>query len=134
LTIFSILCNIMGCWEFAILLVVWGMYMYALVEIKGKQYKAEKGGLLKVDRLDREKGDKLEFSSVMLTSDNGRVKIGSPYLSGVKVTGILEDTKKDKKVVVYKFKKRKGYRNKRGHRQQYSYVRIQAISGVKKDS
>ena len=104
--------------------------MYALVEIKGKQYKAEKGSLLKVDRLNQEKGSSVEFDSVLLTKNGDAVKIGSPYVEGAKVTGTVQDTLKDKKVTVIKFKRRKGYRRKQGHRQQYTFVLVDDILGV----
>lgn len=103
--------------------------MYALVEIKGKQYKAEKGALLKVDKLGLETGEAVEFDSVLMVSGDD-VKVGTPYLEGVKVTGTVEDERKDKKVTIIKFKKRKNYRRKAGHRQTYSYVRVNDISGT----
>ena len=104
--------------------------MYALVEIKGKQYKAEKGSLLKVDKFEDEQGASLEFDTVMLVGGTEYVKVGTPYLEGVKVKTVIEETKKDRKVIIYKFKRRKGYRRKRGHRQEYSYLRVEDITGV----
>ncbi len=104
--------------------------MYALVEIKGKQYRAEEGALLKVDKLHNEKGDSVEFDSVLLTSDGADVKIGTPYLEGIKVKATVEEHKKDKKVTVIKFKKRKNYRKKQGHRQQHSFVKVTGILGI----
>ncbi len=104
--------------------------MYALVEIKGKQYKAEKGALLKVDRFNDEQGASLEFDTVMLVGGTEDVKVGAPYLEGVKVKTVVEETRKDKKVIIFKFKRRKGYRRKRGHRQEYSYLRVEDITGV----
>ena len=103
--------------------------MYALVEIKGKQYKAEKGSVLTVDLLDAEKGSNVEFDKVMLISDK-EVKIGAPYIEEAKVTATVEDHKKDKKVLVFKFKRRKGYRKKQGHRQQYTSIKIKDIKGA----
>lgn len=104
--------------------------MYALVDINGKQYKAEKGVVIRVDKLPNEKGESLEFDNVLMIGGTDDVKVGSPYLKGVSVKGTLEDQIKDKKVVVYKYKKRKGYHKKQGHRQQYSLVKIEDISGV----
>jgi len=103
--------------------------MYALVEIKGKQYKAEKGTKLKVDLMDQEKGSKVEFDSVLLTSDK-EVKVGTPYVKDAKVTATVEDHFKDKKVLVFKFKRRKGYRRKQGHRQQYTLLKVNDIKGA----
>jgi large subunit ribosomal protein L21 len=103
--------------------------MYALVEIKGKQYKAEKGVLLKVDKFDNETGDVLEFNSVLMVSGD-KVKVGTPYVQGVKIKAVVENHAKDPKVTIIKFKRRKGYRRKQGHRQQYSYLRVEDILGV----
>ncbi|MBA7564172.1 50S ribosomal protein L21 [subsurface metagenome] len=104
--------------------------MYTLVEIKGKQYRAEKGALLKIDRVDKEKGESLEFKSVLFVSDEKKVKIGTPYVKGVKVKAIVEEHGKNKKITIYKYKKRKNYRRKQGHRQQYSLIRVQDIQGL----
>lgn len=104
--------------------------MYALVEIQGKQYKAEKGALVRVDKIDAPEGEALEFDKVMLIGGVDDVKVGSPYVEGVKVKAVLESQKKGKKVVIFKYKRRKGYQKKQGHRQQYSYVRISDILGA----
>ena len=66
--------------------------MYATIEFKGKQYKAEKDALLTVDKIDAQKGDKIEIDSVLLVSDNGKVSVGTPYVSGAKVTIEVGDT------------------------------------------
>ena len=71
--------------------------MYALVEIKGKQYKAEKGAVLKVDKFSNEAGDKVEFDSVLFLSGEGDPKVGAPYVEGAKVTAVVKDSFKDKK-------------------------------------
>ena len=105
--------------------------MYALVDINGKQYKAEKGTTLKIDRIPQEKGEKIEFHSVLLVSGSKNVKVGTPYVDGVTVKATVTEHSKDKKVVVFKYKKRKGYRRKYGHRQPYSLIKIDNISGVK---
>lgn len=104
--------------------------MYVLVEIKGKQYKAEKGGLLKVDKINADKGTSVDFSSVMLAQTGEDVKIGTPFLKDVCVKGVVEDHQKDKKINVIKYKKRKRYRRRYGHRQAYSYIRVNDIVGV----
>ena len=104
--------------------------MYALVEIKGKQYKVNEGDTLTVDRLDNESGSTLEFETVLLTSNDGEVKIGTPYVDGVKVQTTVEDHMKGPKLYVHKFKKRKGYRRKQGHRQRYSTLKVTGITGV----
>ena len=104
--------------------------MYALVDIKGKQYKAEKGAKLKVDHLEQAKGESVEFESVLMTSNEGEVKVGTPYVEGAKVTAIVEDEGRDKKIVVFKYKKRKGYRKTQGHRQAYSVLKVEDIIGA----
>ncbi len=105
--------------------------MYALVDIKGKQYKAEKGSTLRVDKLDNEKGDTVEFDTVLMVRESDSdIKLGTPYLDGVKITAVVEDQIRDKKVIVFKYKKRKGYRRKQGHRQYYSIIKVEDIVGV----
>ncbi len=104
--------------------------MYAMVEIKGKQYKAEKGAVLKVDKIDGEKGDAVDFDSVLLLNDEKNVKVGTPYVDGVTIKTTIEEHKKDKKVVIFKFKRRKGYRRKQGHRETYSYLKVNEITGA----
>ena len=104
--------------------------MYALVEILGKQYKAEKDAILKIDKVDAENGSVLEFDSVLLLNNDGKVKVGTPYVKGVKISATVEDQRKDKKVTIIKFKRRKGYRRKQGHRQNYTYVKVNEIAGV----
>jgi large subunit ribosomal protein L21 len=101
--------------------------MYALFEIKGKQYKAEKGSILKIDRLETEKENTVEFDSVLMISDDQDVKVGAPYVSGAKVTATVEDHKKDKKVIVFKYRRRKHYRKKYGHRQPFTVIKIADI-------
>jgi large subunit ribosomal protein L21 len=104
--------------------------MYALVEIKGKQYKAEKGGLLKVDKLNQDSGSAVEFDSVLLVSNNGDVKVGDPYVKGVSVKAVVEGDTRGKKIIVMKYKKRKSYRKKTGHKQSYSVIKVEDISGA----
>ena len=105
--------------------------MYALVEFKGRQYKAEKGALLKVDKIDAEPGSKLDIDSVLLLSrGEADVVVGSPYVPGAKVSAVVESHDKDKKIIVFKYKPKKDYRRKQGHRQQYSVIKIEDIIGA----
>jgi len=101
--------------------------MYALFEIKGKQYKAEKGSMLKIDRLETAPGSTVEFESVLMISDDQDVKLGFPYISGAKVTATVEEHKKDKKIIIFKFQRRKHYRRKNGHRQPFTVIKIADI-------
>lgn len=102
--------------------------MYALVEFKGKQYRAEKGALLKVDKIDAEPGSKLDLESVLLLSrGENDVAVGNPYVAGARVSAVVESHAKDKKIIVFKYKPKKDYRRKQGHRQQYSMIKIEDI-------
>jgi len=103
--------------------------MYALIEFKGKQYKAEKGALLQVDKIDAEPGSELNIDSVLLVSGD-TVSVGAPYVQGASVQAVVEGHTKAKKVIVFKYKPKKDYRRKQGHRQQYSTIKIQDIVGV----
>ena len=101
--------------------------MYALVEYKGKQYKTEKGAILTVDKIDAEKGAAIEVDSVLLVSDGDKVSVGTPYVKGAKVKIVVEDSFRDKKVIVLKYKSKKDYHRVIGHRQNYTNVRVEDI-------
>ena len=103
--------------------------MYALIEFKGKQYKAEKGALLEVDKVDAEPGSVVNIDSVLLISGDA-VTVGTPYVQGVSVQAVVEAHKLAKKIIVFKYKPKKDYRRKQGHRQQYSVIRIEDIIGA----
>ncbi len=103
--------------------------MYAVIQTGGKQYKVEKGNTLDVELLGSEAGSEIIFDKVLLTADNDNVQIGQPYLQNVSVKAKLLENVTDKKVVIYKFKNKTGYRRKRGHRQKYSRILIEAIGG-----
>jgi len=103
--------------------------MYALIEFKGKQYKAEKGALLQVDKIDAEPGSVVDIDSVLLISGDS-VSVGAPYIQGAKVQAVVESHKKGDKIIVFKYKPKKDYRRKQGHRQQYSVIKIQEIAGA----
>ncbi len=101
--------------------------MYALIEYKGKQYKAEKDVLLQVDKIDAAAGDKIDIDTVLLLSDGDKVTVGAPYVEGAQVKVEVEDTFKDKKVLVLKYKSKKDYHRHIGHRQQYTNIRVKDI-------
>jgi large subunit ribosomal protein L21 len=105
------------------------MGMYALVEFKGKQYKAEKGAVLKVDRINAEPGSAVDIDSVLLVSGDS-VTVGAPYVEGARVTAVVEGHGKDDKIIVFKYKPKKDYRRKQGHRQQYSLIKVEDIVGA----
>ena len=104
--------------------------MYALVEINGRQYKAEKGSQLKIDKIEAEKGNTLEFDKVLMINDDKDVKIGSPYLDGIKIAVTVEDQIREKKIIVFKYKKRKNYKRTKGHRQSYTIIKVSDIVGA----
>ncbi len=104
--------------------------MYAMVEIKGSQYRAEKGALLTVDRVPSEKGDVVEFDHVLLLGDGPNFTIGEPFVTGASVKAVVEDHVRSDKVIVHKYKRRKRYRRTRGHRQQYTVLRVEEITGA----
>ena len=101
--------------------------MYAIVEIAGQQFKVEKDQQIFVHRLDSKEGEKVTFDNVLLIETGGKVKVGVPNVSGAKVTAKVLKHLKGDKVVVFKKKKRKGYRVKNGHRQYFSKIEIQKI-------
>ena len=110
--------------------------MYAIVEISGKQFKVEKKQKLFVNRIDAEEGKKVSFDNVLMFSDGNKLSIGSPVVSGVKVDAkVLKHLKSDK-VIVFKKKRRKGYKVKNGHRQLITQIEINDIisSSSKKSS
>ena len=102
--------------------------MYALVEFMGKQYKAENGAKLKVDKIDAEPGAVINIDTVLLVSGGAEVKVGSPYVNGAKVSATVESHGKGDKIIVFKYKPKKDYRRKQGHRQQFSIIKIGEIS------
>ena len=104
--------------------------MYALVEYKGKQYKAEKDALIQVDNIDAEKGTVIEIDTVLLVSNEGSVSVGAPYVKGAKVKAVVEESIRDKKLIVYQYKSKKDYHRTIGHRQQYTTIRVQEIVGA----
>ena len=101
--------------------------MYAIIESCGKQYKVAEGDVVFFEKLDAEEGKKVTFENVVLVSDEGKVEVGAPYVKGVKVEGKVVAHGKGKKIVVFKYKPKKNYRRKQGHRQPYTKVEITAI-------
>jgi len=102
--------------------------MYALIEYKGKQYKAEKDALIRVDKINIEQGQTLDIDTVVFVNDGTNISVGAPYVKGAMVQAVIEDTFKDKKVIVYKFKSKKDYHRTIGHRQRYTNIRITGIT------
>ena len=105
--------------------------MYAVVEIQGSQFKVEKDQKLFVNRIDAKEGSKVSFDNVLLTDDGNKVQVGKPNISGTSVEAKIIAHKKDDKVIVFKKKRRKGYKVKNGHRQPITEIIIQGISEKK---
>ena len=100
---------------------------FAIIETGGKQYKVSASNILKVEKLDIKKGNKVEFKKVLLVNDDKTVEIGDPTLSGAIVEGMLLDNIKDRKVIVFKKRRRQNSRKRYGHRQPLSKVQITKI-------
>lgn len=103
--------------------------MYAVIETGGKQYRVQEGDVLFIEKVAGNEGESLSFDKVLLVSNGEEVKVGKPYVDGVSVTGNIVEHGKAKKIIVYKFKRKKDYRRKQGHRQPYTKVRIEKING-----
>ena len=106
--------------------------MYAIIESCGKQYKVAEGDVVFFEKLDVEEGKKVTFDQVVLVSDNGKIEVGAPYVKGVKVEGKVVAHGKSKKIIVFKYKPKKNYRRKQGHRQPYTKVEITSIKTAAK--
>jgi large subunit ribosomal protein L21 len=104
--------------------------MYAVIQTGGKQYRVEAGQTVVVEKLDGDKGAKVVFDQVLLVSsgDGGSVTVGKPTVANAKVTGEIVEQGRGEKLVVFKFRRRKNYVRKNGHRQDYTAVKIAAIN------
>ena len=103
--------------------------MYAVIQTGGKQYRVAQGDDVFLEKLPGQAGDPVVFDKVLMTSDGENVRVGKPFLENAKVVGRLKRQDKSKKIVVFKFKRRKGFRKTRGHRQPFSLVKIESIEG-----
>lgn len=101
--------------------------MYAIIRSGGKQYRAEVGATVDVDRLPQDVGESLEISDVLLVADGDDTRIGQPRVEGVTVTATVVEQFRGKKIIVYKYRQRTNYRRKQGHRQYYTRLRIEDI-------
>jgi len=101
--------------------------MYAIVSSGGKQYKVQKGEILRVEKISGDIGAPVSFDKILMFSDGENVNIGQPVLENVSVNGHIVEQDKAKKIIVFKYKRRKRYRRKQGHRQQYTAIKIDSI-------
>ena len=105
--------------------------MYAIIETGGKQYRVQNGDQIKVEKLDVKDGAAVVFDKVLVAGEGADIKVGTPYLDGLTVEGKAVETGKGDKVIIFKYKAKKDYRKKQGHRQPYTLVEITAIGGEK---
>ncbi len=103
--------------------------MLAVIKSGGKQYIVKPGDIIDIEKISGEVGAEVQFGDVLMVSDGqGDVRVGTPVVEGVNVKGIVLGEKKGNKLTIFKFKRRKGYRKKTGHRQKYTSVKIDSIS------
>ena len=104
--------------------------MYAVIASGGKQYRVEKDDVLRIEKIPGKVGDAVSFDRVLLFSDEENVSIGQPVLENVTVKGHIVEQDRAKKLIVFKFKRRKRYRRKQGHRQSFTAVKVDAIEAA----
>ena len=102
--------------------------MYAVIRTGGKQYRVEEGDVVKIEKIDGERGSELTFDDVLLVGNDDETHVGTPTVSGASVSGTIVEQDRDKKIVVFKFRRRKNYIRKQGQRQSYTRVRINGIA------
>ena len=102
--------------------------MYAVIETGGKQYRVQEGDVITVEKLDAKAGDKVTFDKVLVLNDGKEMKVGTPYLDAGVTASVVENGK-GKKVIIFKYKAKKDYRKKQGHRQPYTMVKIESLGG-----
>jgi large subunit ribosomal protein L21 len=102
-------------------------FVYAIIETGGKQYKVTEGEIIFVEKLEVEEGGTVTFDKVLATSDGQTPKFGSPYVEGASVTAKVVKHGKDRKIVIFKYKPKKGYRKRQGHRQPNTQLQIESI-------
>jgi len=101
--------------------------LYAVIKSGGKQYRVQEGEVIRLEKLGAEVGETVEFDQVLAVKNESGLKVGNPFLAEVKVQGRVLAQDKAKKIIVFKYKAKKNYRKKQGHRQPYTSVRIEKI-------
>ncbi len=102
--------------------------MYAVIRTGGKQYKVHEEQILKVEKLEGTEGSQIEFEDILMYSDGETVTLGNPIVENASVKAVILEQGRDKKQLVFKYKRRKGYRKMRGHKQHYTEIKIDSIS------
>ena len=102
--------------------------MYAIIRTGGKQFRAEPGKTLRIPSIDIEAGETVTFEEILLGANDGGIKVGAPLVGGAAVTADVVKHGKGEKIIVFKFKRRKNYRKKQGHRQKFTEVRVREIN------
>jgi large subunit ribosomal protein L21 len=102
--------------------------MYAVIKTGGKQYRVEEGDVVAVERLDGDRGETVTFDEVLLVGTDDDTRVGAPVIDGASVAGTIVEQGRDKKIIVFKFRRRKNYKRKKGHRQHFTRVKIDQIS------
>ncbi len=102
--------------------------MYAVIATGGKQYKVAEGDVVKVEKLGAAVGESVTFDNVLMVSKDGDLTVGKPYVKNATVTATVEEEGKNKKIVVFKYKPKKGYSKKKGHRQPFTKIKIEKIN------
>ena len=108
--------------------------MYAVIETGGKQYRVQKGDVVRVERLSAEAGETVSFDKVLVLKDASGLKVGAPYVEGACVEAVVKENGKGDKVVIFKYKNKKDYRKKQGHRQPYTEVEIMSLGGEEEEA
>lgn len=106
-----------------------GKFMYAVIETGGKQYRVQEGDVIRVEKLNIADGETVKFDKVLVVAEDGKLNVGKPYVDGAVVEGLVEKQDKAKKIIIFKYKAKKDYRKKQGHRQPYTQVKIEKIVG-----
>jgi large subunit ribosomal protein L21 len=104
--------------------------MYAIIQTGGKQYQVAPGDVIRIESLGGEKGDTVTIPDVLFVAQDQEIKVGKPYLEGVTVLGEILHQGRDRKILIFKHKRRKGYRKLVGHRQPFTQFKIKEIQGI----
>ncbi len=104
--------------------------MYAIIETGGKQYRVKEGDVIFVEKLELNDGDSISFDKVLAVGEGAGLSLGTPYVPGALVSGKVLKNGKGKKIMVFKFKSKKNYRRRQGHRQPYTKVQIEAVKAA----